>query len=892
MFDAARAQTIPGRHALMLDGEAGSFALSILPSNSTIELETVNQWAWSSNVRWSVAVNARTAVARVCRWDDPAKITAWPILSQRNASDLFDSFESSPQPTKETVIERGLHTFRSIRTAIEKHGGAELDVVLAFNTVLAWVAKKGKSAGKRDAGFAETVRRLGRDGAVGFSESDISPSLRDFPLGDLAELLIEGEAAQAEYLLDADLLMRHASGELYQEAHKQLLEPPRKDRQQQLPGAFFLVTGSERQHTKAPSYIHHTPPQLARALIEVALAHLQRKRGEPLDILDPACGSGVFLIESLREIPQLIESGTIHARGFDKSPVAFAMADFCLRHCVAGLKEEYSFSIQKRNSLSADGWGGPNLILMNPPFVSWEMQQPSERKFVRTSLGPAHSGRPDTANAFVFRALEALMPGGVMASVVPSSFLETESAEILRRHIATSGEYQIHLIGQFSFDYFDATVQPAFLVISRSEKRTPVRIVLADERHADTAIRLLRRLPSEKAEATPGCELYNIDQRSLAPERWTPIRQESIQLVNAIRNNTFTTVSDVFETYLGVRVGRKSVFMVSREELNRLCPTKREQSYFRPVADKIENGVIQPSGYVFYPYDEKGKLLLDTQESVKVVLPKFYAQRLRPAADYLKGRKSRYRKWWEVSRPVATWLAPRYPRIVAQEFGWAGKFAIDRTGDYAIVQGFGWVWKKGPPDEQTLLAYLAILNSHFFERVLEAFCPRVRGGQFILRRSFVQRVPLPDLINSSLFGSLVSIGVQIANGGDIDLQRQEELAMHAFGLSPDGRPMPISVNEPKRVEQRFRELSKELEIATQLHASARFTISHPAYREIIDLGPEVIPILLREMRDDPGLWSDALHELTRADPVPEGATSLADAARAWVAWGREQGHDV
>ena len=133
--------------------------------------------------------------------------------------------------------------------------------------------------------------------------------------------------------MDADLLIRHASGALYQEAHKQLLVADGATQVEMFPREMLIV-GREQPRAPAPTYVHYTPPSLARALVEVALRFLEvQADDEVLDVLDPATGSGVFLIESVRETS--IQEGLpqrARFRGFDRSNLAVAMADFCLRN--------------------------------------------------------------------------------------------------------------------------------------------------------------------------------------------------------------------------------------------------------------------------------------------------------------------------------------------------------------------------------------------------------------------------------------------------------------------------------------------------------------------------------------------------------------------------------
>src|SRR2546423_1452384 len=67
------------------------------------------------------------------------------------------------------------------------------------------------------------------------------------------------------------------------------------------------------------------------------------------------------------------------------------------------------------------------------------------------------------------------------------------------------------------------------------------------------------------------------------------------------------------------------------------------------------------------------------------------------------------------------------------------------------------------------------------------------------------------------------------------------------------------------------------------HSSSSRLTSHPAYQEIIDLGPAVVPLLLRELEREPDHWFRALHALTGANPVPESSRGkVHEMALAWL----------
>jgi hypothetical protein len=92
-------------------------------------------------------------------------------------------------------------------------------------------------------------------------------------------------------------------------------------------------------------------------------------------------------------------------------------------------------------------------------------------------------------------------------------------------------------------------------------------------------------------------------------------------------------------------------------------------------------------------------------------------------------------------------------------------------------------------------------------------------------------------------------------------------------------------------EQRFADLVGRWKRERGPHSSSARLAEHPAYQQIIGMGPEVVPLLLRELEREPDHWFRALHVLTGADPVPaESRGQVDEMAAAWVRWGREQGY--
>jgi hypothetical protein len=93
------------------------------------------------------------------------------------------------------------------------------------------------------------------------------------------------------------------------------------------------------------------------------------------------------------------------------------------------------------------------------------------------------------------------------------------------------------------------------------------------------------------------------------------------------------------------------------------------------------------------------------------------------------------------------------------------------------------------------------------------------------------------------------------------------------------------------IAQSFRRLAQEWDRAVAHHSSSTIRNNHPAYRAIIALGPEVVPLLLRDMQDNHTHWFVALREITGANPIPASAAgNVPLMVDYWLRWAEENGH--
>jgi hypothetical protein len=91
-------------------------------------------------------------------------------------------------------------------------------------------------------------------------------------------------------------------------------------------------------------------------------------------------------------------------------------------------------------------------------------------------------------------------------------------------------------------------------------------------------------------------------------------------------------------------------------------------------------------------------------------------------------------------------------------------------------------------------------------------------------------------------------------------------------------------------ESRFRALVKQWKEAALLLSSITEMATHPAYQQIIGMGPTALPWIFAELRRDPDQWFWALKAITGEDPVPpEDRGNLPRMTQAWLSWAKDHG---
>jgi hypothetical protein len=91
------------------------------------------------------------------------------------------------------------------------------------------------------------------------------------------------------------------------------------------------------------------------------------------------------------------------------------------------------------------------------------------------------------------------------------------------------------------------------------------------------------------------------------------------------------------------------------------------------------------------------------------------------------------------------------------------------------------------------------------------------------------------------------------------------------------------------VAERFHRLAAEWSREVQNVSSLTAMVAHPKYRQIVDLGWEVVPFLLTDLQRNKRFWLPALHEITEIQPFDSSdAGNSKRMMNAWIKWGKNK----
>lgn len=298
--------------------------------------------------------------------------------------------------------------------------------------------------------------------------------------------------------LDADVL-----GNMYEQYLGHLLKSSKT--------RATLESGSKKRKEQG---IYYTPTYVVKYIVENTLGELLKNkkiRIENLKVLDPACGSGSFLIkafdflvEKTKERDEKFSQTKLDGQGFfskkldilrnnlfgvdlDEKAVEIAQLNLLLkmaekRHRLPSLKE----NLKCGNSLIQDtnlndkksfvwndefssimGNDGFDIIIGNPPYVNNRNLNDDDKSYFEEMYETAHQ-QYDLYVLFYELAFKLLKPGGFLGFITPNKFSITKYGVPLRKILLSNKIIKIVDVSQLSV-FGDVSTYPYIVIIQKGK---------------------------------------------------------------------------------------------------------------------------------------------------------------------------------------------------------------------------------------------------------------------------------------------------------------------------------------------------------------------------------------------------------------------------------------
>ncbi len=515
------------------------------------------------------------------------------------------------------------------------------------------------------------------------------------------------------YEYDFSLVSKHALSRIYEHYVSVLRVPETKQ--------FSLLPRMALEEVDKGYGAIYTPEYIARFFARYIRNRLPLSLFQRLKILDPTCGSGIFLRSFLElQNEALLEARTSESvaatfqnvLGIDVDPNACQAARLSLSLLSLVLLDGQiepvdihheswlTYFKDHRNSLGVD------VVVANPPYVKVEAQNPDIREEILEILGEASQGRPDLYLAILKSTVELLKPGGYGLFVLPETLLKAESAEGVRRFLAEN--CWIHCVVDLTAVrvFEDVGVYTILLIFQKRVSNEPgpsAKIVRCQDRIAQA----LQEVLDGRNIETPFYTVHEVDQTAFLEDEWSLATPELALILRKYAEQG--QLGSEAQLRQGMNTGADDVFIVSETTLPNV-----DSTLFRPLlSDREMESFTVPltvKSYVFYPYVDE-ELLSESKLRSRFPRTWAYLQKNRPKLEKRTAVKKGAMPWWKPERPREPKNMFRQ-KIVTPHVVITPKFGLDTTGQYAVSRAPLIFSKYSEPSMRDHLLYLlGLLNS-------------------------------------------------------------------------------------------------------------------------------------------------------------------------------------
>jgi tRNA1(Val) A37 N6-methylase TrmN6 len=521
-----------------------------------------------------------------------------------------------------------------------------------------------------------------------------------------------------------------------------------------------------------------------------------------LRIVDPACGSGAFLVaafdelaaEYRRVLDHLATLGetidfdafdeivTKNLYGVDINPESVEITRLALWLKTARNKhrlQNLEATIKVGNSLIDDPeftsqpfeWrkafpeifaqGGFDVVIGNPPYVRMELIKPVKPYLEKHYVVAAD--RTDLYAYFFERGVDILKDGGRLGFISSSTFFRSGSGEKLRTFLGDRvGIESVVDFGDLQI-FEGVTTYPAILTLRKGQE---------GEEGTLAFLKIDKDLPKD-LDAEFSVKSVSMPRSRLGSGSWQLENDALANLREKIVKGRKTLGEVYGPPFYGIKTGLNEAFIVSQETHDRLIKQdKKSAKLLKPFlrGENVKRWRVEPEG-LYLINIPKDKIDIDDYPAI--------CDWLKPFKKQLEARATK-QEWFELQQAqLSCQPQMNVPKIVYPEFSQGPKFSFDESA--SLVANKCFFLNAG-------FELLAYLNSRACWFWLFGQASPLRGGQWRLelREQYVSLLPVPRISGPGK-ESLARLARSASAAADERLKIQSAVRHRLFDLAPSER---------------------------------------------------------------------------------------------------------
>lgn len=548
------------------------------------------------------------------------------------------------------------------------------------------------------------------------------------------------------------------------------------------------ATVTEKHAHRKEQGIYYTPTYIVDYIVKNTLGELLKtkspKEAEKIRVLDPACGSGSFLIKTFDVFDRYFKKAagsqqelefarrskilTENIFGVDLDPKAVEIAQLNLLLKTAEKKEKLPMlqnNIKCGNSLIDDPavagearafkWdsqfqkimnqeGGFDVIVGNPPYVRIQTLGKNDVEFFNTEYKSSEKGNYDIYVLFVEKALKLLKDGGYLGFILPHKFFTSKYGEPLRKFIS-EGKYLYEIIHFGDQQVFEGATTYTCLLFLRKKENPKFKFVKVDNLDTWRATKEAEQGTVNATNATSAEWNFTVGKNAKLFEKLSKMPVKLANVIERAYQGPITSADNVY-LFKEFRAGKtKATTEVFSKQQNKWITI--ESNILKAVVRSGDIGRYRarPTTQVLFPYAIEGNSSrLFTPEEMQKTYPLAWNY-LNLHKHFLETREKESFKdiqWyrfgrtqnlgmWEQSKLMIPYMVTALSAYLDLNENFY--FINVTTGGYGIVTD----------EKQCNYVYLCgLLNSKLLNFYFKRISTNFHGGYFAANKQYIEQLPI------------------------------------------------------------------------------------------------------------------------------------------------------